>query len=95
MERGGEREGGKRGYLEEEKKRKIEGREGVTRFVVRRRWSNVTIYCVPHTESVASIPISKTKDNYASVDCGAKVIATNKQAQVRRHRRVILLVTSC
>ena len=75
--------------------RKIEGREGVTRFVVRRRWSNVTIYCVPHTESVASIPISKTKDNYASVDCGAKVIATNKQAQVRRHRRVILLVTSC
>ena len=33
MERGGEREGGQRGYLEEEK---IKGREGVARFVVRR-----------------------------------------------------------
>lgn len=51
-------------------------------------------YCVPHTESVASIPISKTKDNYASVDCGAKVIATNKQAQVRRRMR-FEQVTGC
>lgn len=45
-------------------------------------------------ESVASIRIGKTKDNYASVDCGAKVIATNKQAQVRHHMTFIQ-VTGC
>ena len=33
-------------------------------------------------DSIASIPISKTKNNYASVDCGAKVIGTNQEARV-------------
>ena len=34
------------------------------------------------TDSIANIPISKTKNNYASVDCGAKVISTNQEARV-------------
>ena len=33
-------------------------------------------------DSIASIPISKTKNNYASVDCGAKVTGTNHEARV-------------
>ena len=35
----------------------------------------------PPLEAPPSIPISETKVNYASLDCGAKVIATNPEAQ--------------
>ncbi len=48
---------------------------------------------------MANIPVSKTKNNYASVDCGAKVIATNPEAQnptaVLQENKDIYMLNPC
>ena len=53
----------------------------------------VCVYCMhvyvsTSTESRPQLPLNKAKNNYASFECGARVIETNEEAQVGGGRYV-------